>query len=104
MMLRSGAFFLTLGLLAAQPLRLEKTIPLNVEGRIDHMSAAVKGNRLFLAALGNNTVEVIDLAAGAAIRSLKGFHEPQGVYYWASGDKLYVATGQTGKLNVLAGH
>ncbi len=103
-MLRSGAFFLTLGLLAAQPLRLEKTIPLNVEGRIDHMSADVKGNRLFLAALGNNTVEVIDLAAGAAIRSLQGFHEPQGVYYWAAGDKLYIANGQNGKLTVLDGH
>src|SRR5260370_16010510 len=68
------------------------------------MSADVKGNRLFMAALGNNTVEVIDLAAGAAIRSLKGFHEPQGVYYWAAGVRLYIANGQTGKLNVLDGH
>src|SRR5260370_13427291 len=104
MTLRSGAFFLTLGLLAGQPRRWEKTIPLNVEGRIDHMSADVRGNRLFLAALGNNTVEVIDLAAGAAIRSLQGFHEPQGVYYWAAGDKLYIANGQNGKLTVLDGH
>src|SRR5260370_34666540 len=101
MTLRSGAFFLTLGLLAAQPLRLEKTIPLNVEGRIDHISADVKGNRLFMAALGNNTVEVIDLAAGAAIRSLKELHEPHGVYYWAAGVRLYIANAHTGTLNVL---
>jgi DNA-binding beta-propeller fold protein YncE len=104
MTLRACTLFLNFSLLSAQPLRLEKTIPLNVEGRIDHMSADVRGNRLFMAALGNNTVEVIDLAAGAAIRSLKGFHEPQGVYYWAAGDSLYIANGQTGKLNVLDGH
>jgi DNA-binding beta-propeller fold protein YncE len=88
----------------AQPLRLEKRITLHVEGRIDHMAADVKGNRLFMAALGNNTVEVIDLAAGTVTRSLKGFHEPQGVYYWAAGDRLYVANGQSGNLDVLDGH
>jgi hypothetical protein len=104
MTLRACTFLFAVGLLPAQPLKLEKTIPLNVEGRIDHMSADTKGNRLFMAALGNNTVEVIDLAAGTVIRSLKGFHEPQGVYYWAGGDRLYIANGQTGKLNVLDGH
>ena len=41
------------------PLTLEKTITLEkVEGRIDHMAVDVAGQRLFVAALGNNTVEV----------------------------------------------
>src|SRR6266699_364965 len=49
---------------AADPLRLVQTILLpGVEGRIDHFAVDAKGQRLFVAALGNNTVEVVDLAA-----------------------------------------
>src|SRR5713101_6899723 len=41
-----------------------ETIPLDgVEGRIDHFGLDAKGKRLFVAALGNDTVEVVDLAA-----------------------------------------
>ena len=47
------------------PLHLEKEIPLpGVEGRIDHFSADVQGRRLFIAALENGTVEVIDIRKG----------------------------------------
>jgi hypothetical protein len=50
---------------AAQPLRMEKTIELpDVQGRIDHMSIDVKSERLFVSALGNNTLEVVDLKVG----------------------------------------
>ena len=49
---------------AAEPLRFVDTIPLpGVEGRIDHMALDIAGQRLFVAALGNNTVEVVDLGA-----------------------------------------
>ena len=48
---------------ATAPLTLDKTIPMpKVEGRIDHMAADVAGQRLFVAALGNNTVEEIGRA------------------------------------------
>ena len=51
------------------PLRLVQTIHLrNVEGRIDHMAVDRKDQRLFIAALGNNTVEALDLRAGKRIR------------------------------------
>ena len=64
----------------AGPLRLIQTIPLrNVEGRIDHMAVDVKGERLFIAALGNNTVEIVDLRAGKHMETITGLHEPQGV-------------------------
>ena len=33
----------------------------DVQGRIDHLSIDLKGKRLFVAALGNNSLEVIDL-------------------------------------------
>src|SRR5258705_11562650 len=73
------------------PLRLVQTIPLNVDGRMDHLYADVKGMRLFVAALGNNSVEVIDLRASKAIRSLTGLQKPQGVWYVPSLKKLFVA-------------
>src|SRR5216117_958293 len=41
-------------------LRLVQTIPLpGVAGRIDHLAVDLAGKRLFVAALGNNTVEVV---------------------------------------------
>ena len=58
---------------ASQPLRLEKTIELpEVQGRIDHLSVDVKGQRLFVSALGNNTVEVIDIRAGKRVKTIRG--------------------------------
>ena len=48
----------------------------DVKGRIDHFGVDVDGQRLFVAALGNNTVEVIDLKAERHVRTLKGFAEP----------------------------
>ena len=35
-----------------------------VEGRIDHFGLDAKGKRLFVSALGNDTVKVVDLVAG----------------------------------------
>ena len=62
----------------ASPLRLVKTIALaGVEGRMDHMALDSTGQRLFMVALGNNTVEVLDLRAGRRVRTLTGFSEPQ---------------------------
>ena len=88
--------------LSAQPLRLEKTIPLpNVEKRIDHFTADIAGQRLFVAALGNDTVEVVDVAAGKHIRSLKGMHEPQGLFYWPEMNRLYIANGADGHVRAL---
>ena len=36
----------------------------NIDGRMDHLGVDVKGQRLFVSALGNHTAEVIDLRAG----------------------------------------
>jgi YVTN family beta-propeller protein len=83
------------------PLRLESTIVLpGVQGRIDHMSLDAGGGRLFVAALGNNTVEVIDTKQGKRIHSIAGLHEPQGVLYLADVNRLYVANGDDGTLRM----
>ena len=97
--------FVAIGLAQSnEPLRLEKTILLpDVKGRIDHMSIDVKNQRLFMAALGNNTVEVIDVAHGKRIHSIPGLHEPQGVLYLPDVNKLYVANGDDGTLRIFDG-
>lgn len=85
-------------------LRLTQTIPLpKVERRIDHMAVDVKGERLFIAALGNNTVEVLDLRAGKRIRSLTGFHEPQGVGFIPEYNRIFVANAKDGACDIIDG-
>jgi DNA-binding beta-propeller fold protein YncE len=87
-----------------QPLQLEEQIPAaNVSGRIDHFSADVKRKRLFVSALGNNTVEVIDVFAGKVMHSIKGLAQPQGVLYVPGVDKLYVANAEDGTVRVFDG-
>lgn len=89
---------------SAQPLVQEAVIPLpNVNGRIDHFAIDVPHKRLFVAALGNNTVAVIDLEAKRVVRSISGLKEPQGLFYWPEKDELYVANGRTGAVNIYGG-
>jgi DNA-binding beta-propeller fold protein YncE len=87
---------------AAQLPQLTATIPLpEVKGRIDHFGVDVKGNRLFVAALGNNTVEIVDLKAGQRDRSLAGFGEPQGVLHVPETNRVFVANGSADRVDVL---
>ena len=86
------------------PLRLEKEIPLpGVEGRIDHFTVDVQDQRLFIAALENGTVEVLDIRKGERSSEIKGLSEPQGVFYSSQNDELYVASGGDGTLRVYDG-
>ena len=87
-----------------QPLQLEEQIPVpGVAGRIDHFSADAKRKRLFVSALGNNSLEVIDVFAGKVIHSIKGLAQPQGPLYVPAVDKLYVANAEDGKVRVYDG-
>jgi len=89
---------------AAEPLKFVRTIPLpGVEGRIDHLSVDLLRRRLFVAALGNNTVEVVDLNAGQRVQTIKGLHEPQGILSVPSLNRIYVANGEDGKLTIFYG-
>jgi DNA-binding beta-propeller fold protein YncE len=87
---------------APAPLVLVQTIPLpRVEGRIDHLAVDLQNDRLFVAALGNDTLEVLDLGAAAHTRSVKGLHEPQGIALPPDGKIVAVANGQGGNLQLL---
>jgi DNA-binding beta-propeller fold protein YncE len=86
------------------PLQLEEQIPVpSVAGRIDHFSADAKRKRLFVSALGNNSLEVIDVFAGRVVYSIKGLAQPQGPLYVPAVDKLYVANAEDGKVRVYDG-
>jgi len=74
-----------------------QTIPLNgVEGRIDHFGLDAKGKRLFVSALGNNTVEVVDLAAGKVTQQIRKLRAPQGIGFSPESNRLAVANAQDG--------
>jgi len=89
---------------AGAPLVLEAKIPLgDVSGRIDHLSIDVKRQRLFVAELGNNSLGVIDLAAGKVLRRIDGLSEPQGVAYVLFTDSVFVANAGDGSVRVLRG-
>src|SRR5215475_4847115 len=78
-------------------LALERAIPLKgVAGRIDHLAVDLGRSRLFVAELGNGTVDVIDLTTGAVVRSIDRLREPQGVGYTAGADVLAVASAGDG--------
>jgi DNA-binding beta-propeller fold protein YncE len=89
---------------AQQPLMLERSIELpGVEGRIDHLSIDVAHERLFVAALGNGSVEVVNVASGTRERSLAGFHEPQGLQVVPEQKAIAVANGASGDLQIIDG-
>lgn len=81
--------------------KLTQTIPLpGVEGRIDHFALDAVGNRLFVAALGNNSVEVVDLRKGERVKSITGLGSPQGIAFVPEFNRLFVANDKDGILKI----
>ncbi len=81
------------------PLRLAGSIDLpDVAGRIDHLSVDPAARRLFVAVLGNDTVEVLDVATGRRVHTIRGLAEPQGVLVVPGQKRLYVANGRDGSV------
>lgn len=76
----------------------------SVEGRIDHLALDPSGQRLFVAALGNNTVEVLDVKSDRHLKGLRGFHEPQGIGFAADVNAIVVANGQGDGIQIVEGH
>ena len=96
----------TLATVRAQtaPLKLTKTIALpGVEGRIDHFAFDAAGERLFVCALGNNTVEVVDLRKGVRVHSITGFGAPQGIAYIPELKRIFVANDKGGICKIYDG-
>jgi hypothetical protein len=77
-----------------QPLKLVQTIQLpGVTGRLDHMGVDLERKRLFVTAVTNNTLEVVDLISGQAVNRLTGLNDTQdALFLGASLNKLYVSS------------
>src|SRR5437763_2251276 len=85
-------------------LKLEKTIPLEgVVGRYDHMALDAKGDRLFVANLSNDSLDVIDLKAGKLVKQVAGQKKIQGVAYAPDLDRVFVGNGADGECRVFDG-
>lgn len=96
------SYFPVNGTLQAQSqdhtLQLISSIPLpNVLGRIDHMAFESKRQYVYIAALGNNTVEVVDIKNKKVVHSIKGLREPQGVAYIPETNSVFVSNGYNGE-------
>ena len=86
------------------PLKLAKKISLpGVEGRIDHFAFDPVGQRLFVCALGSNTIEIVDLRKGERIHSITGLGAPQGVAYVPELDRIFVANDKGGICKIYDG-
>jgi YVTN family beta-propeller protein len=84
-----------------QALSLNTSIALaGVSGRIDHLTFDSVSQRLFIAALGNNTVEVVDMKTKKHIHSIQGLSEPQGIAFIPGKNMLFVANGGNGACDI----
>ena len=88
----------------AAPLKLEGTIPLSgFTGDFDHFAVDEKGGRVFLAGEDHKTVEVFDLKTGRRLKSITGFGTPHSIIYLPETDRILVADGDKGVLQILRG-
>lgn len=103
----SAALCLVIAFAVAQqsePLSLDSHIALaGVKGRIDHLSVDLKGQRIFVAAVDNHTLEVIDLKLGRTVHTITDLSEPQGVFYDSSTNRLFVACALDGMTKIFDG-
>jgi DNA-binding beta-propeller fold protein YncE len=88
----------------SSPFSLVQTIVIpNVNGRIDHMAIDIRGQRLFVAELGNNSLDVIDLKEVKRIHSISNnerlLNEPQSVLFIPELNRIFVSNGQDGTVD-----
>jgi DNA-binding beta-propeller fold protein YncE len=78
----------------------KRTIPLkDVSGRIDHFAYDPDTHRVFIAALGNSSLEVVDLDKGERVGSIPNLKEPQGIACLPQTKQFFVACGGDGTVH-----
>jgi DNA-binding beta-propeller fold protein YncE len=93
-------------LAAAEPATLElvQTIPLKGgAGRFDHLALDAKGDRLFIANLSGDSLDVVDLKAGKLVKQIPDQHKIQGVAYVPDLNRIFVGNGKDGVCNAFDG-
>ncbi len=78
-------------------LTLVAKIPLpGVSGRIDHLAYDSVHQLAYIAALGNNTIEVVNIETKQVVHTITGLHSPQGVVFIYPLHRLAVANDDGG--------
>jgi hypothetical protein len=86
----------------ATQLVLQRTFALPAgTGKFDHFAIDLQANRLFVAATGNHTVEILNLDQGKVTEMITGLGKPHGLA-WIAG-RLYASDGSMGDLKVFEG-
>jgi DNA-binding beta-propeller fold protein YncE len=83
--------------------RLVQTIPIpNVNGRIDHMAIDIRGQKLFVAELENNSLDIVDLSTARRIHSIRDARlaQPQGVIFIPQLNRIFVSNAQDGSVDI----
>ncbi|MDE3135995.1 MAG: hypothetical protein KGL59_05450 [Acidobacteriota bacterium] len=89
------ALFLLTAASAPAPLKLvaKYRIPASVQGRLDHVTADLKSNRLFLAAETAHEVLVFDLRTGQFIHAITGIEIPHSIFVRDDLNRIFVTDG-----------
>jgi len=83
-------------------LTLSKTLALkSVTGKFDHFAFDPATDRLFVAATGNHSVEIVNIRDGEVTERITGLGKPHGLA-WIDG-KLFVADGTLAALKIYSG-
>jgi sugar lactone lactonase YvrE len=75
-----------------------------VEGRLDHLAHDSAGHRLFVTELANGSVDVLDLQSQKVIHRIEGLHDPQGIAFSSTGNRIFIANGADGTVQAYRGN
>jgi DNA-binding beta-propeller fold protein YncE len=99
------ALLITTAAEAAAPLRLvtKFTMPSEVKGRFDHLTADIPNNRLLLTAETAHEVLVFNLHTGKYLRAITGIEIPHAVFFRDDLNRIYITDGGAGELKIFNG-
>lgn len=79
------------------------SLPALHDGDFDHFAKDLKGNRLFLTAEANGTIEVFDVKSNKLIHTIDGLKSPHAALYRDDADKVFVVDGDASEIKVYNG-
>jgi DNA-binding beta-propeller fold protein YncE len=91
--------------LPSSPFNLVQIIAIpNVNGRIDHMAIDIRDQKLLIAELENDSLDVVDLKAAKRIHSVSNnsrlLNEPQSIVFIPELNRIFVSNGLDGTVDV----
>jgi DNA-binding beta-propeller fold protein YncE len=78
--------------------KLDGVMVPDIDGPVEHMAADIKGQRIFLAATGNNSIEIFDAKTLRHLNTIDGLAQPQDLLYLPESGHLLVSNAADGSL------